>query len=73
MKLDDELPVMVPVRRAAKKIGISYNTLLRHEQDFFQVHRLGSHYYVAAADLVAWIAKRTGGSPANDSRSAARV
>jgi hypothetical protein len=57
---DTEQPLMVPVRRAAKRIGISHTTIERYPSDFFAVHRLGGHNYVLRTDLAAWIAAKCG-------------
>jgi hypothetical protein len=50
-----DLPLMVPVRQAARKIGISHKTIRKYPQHFFEVLQLGSHCYVRRSDLEAWV------------------
>jgi hypothetical protein len=55
---ENELPVLVPLKRAAKRIGLAPRTIEHHSADFFPVFKLGKHRYVLSADVAWWIFER---------------
>ena len=50
-----DAPLLMPVRQAARKIGVAAKTIRRYPHDFFEVLQLGSHGYVRRADYMAFI------------------
>jgi hypothetical protein len=55
---ETDLPMLVSLPIAAKRIGIAPATIQRHANDFFPIHRLGACRYVLSADLTRWIFER---------------
>jgi hypothetical protein len=67
--LPKKVPHLLPLKRVAREIGVSRDTIIRHPAEFFPVIKLGHKRFVASAAYEAWITERlpqTSGSPALD-------
>jgi hypothetical protein len=68
-------PHLLPLKRVAREIGVSRDTITRHPAEFFPVIKLGHKRFVASAAYAAWLATHLPGaadatSPAIDGAAA---